>query len=71
MKATESLLKMDKSKFYRHYANLPFPIRKEVILSIDEQPITWEVAYREIDADTELGKRIFEKLIQLQFIPVN
>lgn len=60
---------VDKSLFHRHYANLPIPIRKEVALVIDEQPITWEVAYREINAGTELGKRILEKLSQLEFIP--
>lgn len=62
---------MDKSIFYRHYANLPFAVRKETVLSIDDQPITWEVAYREIDADTELGKKIFGKLIKLEFIPTS
>lgn len=60
---------MDKSLFYRHYANLPIPTRKEIVLTIDEKPISWDVAYREIDADTELGKRILGKLFQLEFIP--
>ncbi|MBI2642323.1 MAG: hypothetical protein HYW97_00530 [Candidatus Wildermuthbacteria bacterium] len=60
---------MDKSLFYRHYANLPIPTRKDIALTIDEKPISWDVAYREIDADTELGKRILEKLFQLGFIP--
>ena len=60
---------VDKPLFYRHYANLPIPIRKEIVLTIDEKPISWDVAYREIDADTELGKRILEKLFQLKFIP--
>lgn len=62
---------MNKSDFYRHYANLPFVVRKDIILSIDDEPITWEVAYREIDADTEKGKKILEKLIKLGFIPTN
>lgn len=62
---------VDKSLFYRHYANLPFAVRREVVLTIDEEPITWEVAYREIDADTKLGKKILEKLFQLQFIPTS
>ncbi|MEK7510007.1 MAG: hypothetical protein AAB567_00400 [Patescibacteria group bacterium] len=62
---------MDKAAFYRHYANLPFAVRREVVLSIDGEPITWEVAYREIDADTERGKRILQLLIQLKFIPAN
>lgn len=60
---------VDKSLFYRHYANLPIPTRREVVLTVDEQPISWEVAYREIDANTALGKKILEKLFQLEFIP--
>lgn len=60
---------VDKSLFYRHYANLPFAVRKEVVLTIDEEPVTWEVAYREIDADTELGGKILRKLFLLEFIP--
>ena len=33
-------------------------------------PITWEVAYREIKADTDLGKEILQKLIDLKFLPI-
>lgn len=60
---------MDKSLFYRHYANIPIPERKGVALVVDNRPISWDIAYREIDADTELGKRILEKLIQIGLIP--
>jgi len=34
-------------------------------------PITWEVAYREINADTKLGEKILEKLVDLKFIPTD
>ena len=33
-------------------------------------PITWEVTYREIKADTDLGKEILQKLIDLKFLPI-
>ena len=60
-----------KDKFFKFYANLPLNIRREVILDlgIPHGPITWEVAYREINANTVLGKKILEKLIELDFIP--
>ena len=61
-----------KDKFFKFYANLPLNIRKEIILDLGQDsggPITWEVAYREINADTPLGKIILEKLIELKFIP--
>lgn len=59
-------------KFFRFYANLPMNIRREVVLDLGESkggPITWEVAYREIKAGTELGKIILGKLNELKFIP--
>ncbi len=64
---------MYKDAFFRHFANLPLPVRREVILDLGEKggPITWEVAYREISADTELGKEILKKLVELKFIPTN
>lgn len=62
---------MSRDAFFRHYANLPINIRREVILTLDpEGPITWEVAYREIKDDTDLGKKILQKLIDLKFIPI-
>lgn len=63
---------MEKDAFFRHYANLPLVVRREVILELGEGigPITWEVAYREINADTELGKKILAKLIEFKFIPI-
>lgn len=61
-----------KDRFFRFYANLPLNLRREIILDLGENeggPITWEVAYREINADTEKGKQILTKLIALKFIP--
>ncbi|HEU5114282.1 MAG TPA: hypothetical protein VFT82_00785 [Candidatus Paceibacterota bacterium] len=60
-----------KDKFLKVYANLPLNLRKEIVLDLGkiEGPITWEVAYREIMAETEMGKKILEKLVQLDFIP--
>lgn len=61
-----------KDKFFKFYANLPLNIRKEVVLDLGADkggPITWEVAYREISADTDFGKEILTKLVELKFIP--
>lgn len=61
---------MDKSIFLKFYANLPIAVRREVVLDLDgKTPITWEVAYREIRADSDLGKTILAKLFELKFIP--
>lgn len=69
----ESIIIIMKDKFFKFYANLPINIRKDIVLDLGENnagPITWEVAYREINANTELGRKILEKLVELKFIPV-
>lgn len=69
----ENFLKY-RDNFFKHYANLPLPVRREVILDLGEEkggPITWEIAYREIKAETDLGKEILDKLVELKFIPLN
>lgn len=62
---------ISKDIFFRFYANLPINVRREVVLDLKESrgPITWEVAYREIRGDTELGDKILKKLLELNFIP--
>ena len=57
-----------KDKFFKVYANLPLNIRQEIIIVINEEPISWQVAYLEISNDTKLGKIIVEKLTALEVI---
>ncbi len=58
-----------KDLFFKTYANLPINARQEIILTIPAHgPITWEVAYREIKGDTELGADILRKVVELGFI---
>jgi len=57
-----------KNKFFKVYANLPLNIRQEIIIVINEEPISWQVAYLEISNDTKLGKIILEKLTALEVI---
>ena len=59
----------NKEKFLKIYANLPLGVRQEIILVLEEKgPITWDVAFIEVDNDTELSKIILEKLEKLQII---
>ncbi len=61
-----------KDKFFKFYANLPLNLRREIVLDLGEEkggPVTWEVAYREINGNTPKGDEILEKLIALKFIP--
>ena len=57
-----------KDRFYKVYNNLPLNLREEVILVINDEPITWKVARLEIDGNTSVSKVILEKLDALKFI---
>jgi len=57
-----------KEKFNKIYANLPLGVRQEIILTVDNQPITWNVAFIEVQNDTPISKEILEKLEKLNII---
>ncbi|OGZ17582.1 MAG: hypothetical protein A2V72_02275 [Candidatus Nealsonbacteria bacterium RBG_13_37_56] len=57
-----------REKFLKVYYNLPLKIREEVILDIEDKPITWNVAYVEIKNKTRVGEIILEKLTELEII---
>lgn len=59
---------MDPSRFFRVYSNLPLKLREQIVLVIDDKPITWNVAYIEIKNNTRLGQTILEKLGELEAI---
>ncbi len=58
----------NREKFLKIYSDLPLNIRREVILIINNDPITWNVAYLEIKNDTDIGKIILKKLNDLGII---
>ena len=59
----------NKDRFLKVYSNLPINLRNEVILVLpDKGPITWNVAFLEINNETELGKTILKKLVELKII---
>ena len=59
---------MAKERFMRVYSNLPLNLRKEVIVVINKEPISWDVARNEIEHNTELCKKILKKLIDMEII---
>ena len=60
-----------KAKFFQIYANLPLSLRKEIIVVINDEPITWNVANIEIEANTKIGEKILNKLINMEIIKTN
>ncbi len=59
---------MSKEKFLKVYANLPEPEREQVIAIIDNKTYSWNVAYNEISNNTNLGKKILNKINALGLI---
>jgi len=57
-----------KTKFQKAYSNLPLELRTEICLTIDGEPVTWNVAKFEIDNNTERGKQILDKLFELKIL---
>ena len=59
----------NKEKFLKIYANLPLGIRQEIVLVLDDgRPITWDVAFVEVESETPLSGQILEKLEKLKII---
>jgi len=56
------------ARFHKVYDNLPLEERKQVVLVLGKEPISWEVARNEVVNGTERGKTILQKLIQLEVI---
>ena len=58
-----------KDRFLKVYANLPINLRNEVIAILPNTgPVTWNVAFLEIEGETELGKNIITTLVDLKII---
>ncbi len=58
-----------KEKFIKIYSNLPLGVRQEIILVLEDgRPITWNVAFVEVESDTPLSDEILEKLEKLEII---
>ena len=59
---------MTLSRFVKTYNNLPLPERDMVSVVIDDEGISWKLAYQEIKKKTELGERIQVELERLELI---
>jgi len=53
-----------KERFLKVYANLPIGMRTEIIAIVDGKPITWNVAFDEIEKETEAGKKVIKQLAE-------
>lgn len=57
-----------KEDFFKVYSNLPIEERNKVVAVVEEQPISWNLAYQEIKNETKLGEKILKMLKELEII---
>ncbi len=55
-------------RFTKVYSSLPLEERKLPVVVVSSEPISWNMAYAEIKANTELGLQIVEKMVVLKII---
>ncbi len=56
---------MNRDAFFRLYPNLPMALRRETVVILDDgRPISWDIAFQEINAESELGEIILGKLFE-------
>ena len=58
----------DSARFIQIYSNLPLKVREEIIVVVDNKPISWNVAYQEILHETKKGKEILKKLKEMKIV---
>jgi len=57
-----------KEDFFNIYSSIPLKERKNTVVVIDGQPISWILAYQEIENNTPQGKKILKILKELEII---
>ncbi len=55
-------------RFRKIYASLPINVRTEIIVVIDKKPISWNLAFEEIESETDLSKKILKILKEMEII---
>lgn len=54
-----------KTTFLKTYANLPLGARDEIVVVLDDQPMTWNAVRLEVEQDTQKGQQALESLVRL------
>ena len=63
-----NIIEMAKEDFFKVYANVPIEERNNVVVVVEEKPISWNLAYQEIKNNTKLAEKILKILKELEII---
>ena len=59
---------LDAQEFMKIYTSLPLSERQLTIIVIRDEPFSWNRAYTEIKANTQIGGEILKRLSELNII---
>tara|TARA_Y100000310_G_C20644276_1_gene795698 strand:- start:886 stop:1059 length:174 start_codon:yes stop_codon:yes gene_type:complete len=51
-------------RFFKVYSTLPIEERKNPIIVINNEPISWQLAHEEVNNQTKRGEKIIKLLIE-------
>jgi hypothetical protein len=57
-----------KARFLKAYADIPEPLRNEIIAVLDGKTYTWNSIYFEVKSDTSLGEKLLNTLTEIKII---
>lgn len=57
-----------KARFLKTFANVPVPLREEIIAVVTQEPFSWYTANAEIEHDTAKAKLIIQQLHKIKVI---
>lgn len=57
-----------KAKFNAVYSNLPLSVRDDVVIVLDGEPLSWNVAWIEINSASDKTEQILKDLAELEII---
>lgn len=55
----------NRTLFLKIYANLPLGMRDEIVVVVDNEPMTWNAVRLEVEQDTKKGQQALEILEKL------
>ncbi|MFH1095320.1 MAG: hypothetical protein V1728_03825 [Candidatus Micrarchaeota archaeon] len=61
-------LEILRARFIKTYADIPVPLKAEIIAVVNNEPYTWNTAYFLISGKQKIGDDILRKLAQIKVL---
>jgi len=57
-----------KAEFIKKFAAVPVPLRSEIIVVVDSEPLSWSATYLEAEQGTERAKKALKILKEIKVV---